>query len=593
MADPGVIYTVYGTDGPVADITGNPIQWFLYYRAQGDSGPKSHPVPGILQIDPNSPLGLQVMAWYVASLTDITSVMNGLWNTYTPQITSQVQGQVSHLGFTHVVVRTPDIPDSGRVRAVATSGPGTQFLALDYWVPGLAFPIDCDIDVKLPAGLVYHLSPSLLVTVDVEVLILVPAQEWPSIQFQATSTLHNASIQITNAGTDLQEIAIEVLNAITGLTSTFEGEIDNTILPDPDVSQLTAGIGTLEQEAVSFGLYQCQVSVNPDSKVLSVTLVHPPDGPPFAFNPATYENFSQPTLGLTQYQATPGAQVSVSGSNYPATGEVTVAWYPASSGTVQESYVTWGPEGQQPSTATVQGPASEYTPANLDPGLIYDFQVSNFDGLQITPPSNLVSIQALGLMELVLSYESDAAPPRPVQGGSGQPQPTGNSTPHLATEVIATVPENLGSFSLPVRIPVDALPGPATLCAQYAGQPLACVQLTIVRQVQPQIYSCNPVTGTIGATQLYAGQTMYIRGEGFTPTALVQVFIDQVARSALQTLAAVGADGTFTAAVSWPTAGAQGAASFVTPGNHAIIAKQITLGPIQVSMTVTVEAPLQ
>jgi hypothetical protein len=582
MSDPGMIYTVYGTNGPIVDITGHQIQFFLFFQGIGENGRQAHPVPGLFQLTPSTPPGVAQIALYVTPIKDITSVLNTLWDAYQAQIITNVKTVASQLGGKNVVVRKPSIPASGRVRAEATSGPGTQLLILDYWVPGLSFPVDVGGS---------KVSASFQVTVDVEVLIIVYAQEWPAMQLKAIPSLHNAKIKITGGGNYLQEGLLELLNAISGSTSNLANQINNEIIPAPDLSQLAAGIGQLEQVAVSVGLKQCRVSVDPNSKVLSITLVHPMDPAPFAYNPATYQSFSRPILGTTQYQAVPGGQLGVTGTSFPATGEVAVAWYPSSSGAVQESFVNWGPEGQNPSQATVPGSTTQFAQSGLQQGETYDFQVSNFDGLQSTPYSNWVSIQALGLINLVLSYQSNAPPPTPLKGRRGSPAPQPATRP--ATKVIATVPANPGIFSISVHIPPDAVPGLATLCAVSGGQQLACVQIAMVTEVQPQIYAWNPSSGTVGSATILAGQTIYIHGEGFTYDDLIDLFIDQATNGPPQVSTTVAVDGTFTVPLPWPPPQA-GFGNINAPGNHTIIAVEVRpfQTNVQASLPVLLQAPL-
>lgn len=576
MPDPGVIYTVYSTNGPIVDITGNDAPLYLYYQAQGDNGRAPHPA---LPISATAPIGAQDMGWaWFFSAYDLPSVMNQMWADAIPGLDAHVRSLTSHLGFG--VTLRPNIPASGSVRAVASPGLTGQYLVLDYWVP-VSYEIDLEIK---------EVHPVVRASFDVEILILLQIWAWPEIQVQASASLHNADVHIINAGSYLLEGLSWLVNEFAGFTGSVENQINSANVPNPDVSSLTSGLLSLAQVALPFGLKQCMVSVDPHARQLSVTMMHPPDPPPIAYNPAqTQFGFgNDPSLGLTQYQVKSGADLGVIGTGFPSTAEVAVAWYPSSSGYVQQSFVTWGPGDGQ--SVTVEGAASEYSLPDAEEGETYNFQVRNFDGLQTTPPSNVVSITAFGVVDLVLAYSA----PGPIPLGGN---PTAPHSPQLLTQPVATVPENPGAFTLPITIPANALPGLATLIARSNGQTLATVEFTIVGYVRPQIYAYNPSTGTVMAPQFSVGQTIYVNGEGFTPNANVKLYIDQVARAYLQatTQMPVQADGSFSLPITWPTAtdvqDEELPPTLANLGNHTIIAHQIGVPAIQVSMMVSVWDP--
>jgi hypothetical protein len=573
MPELGVIYTIYGAYGPVVDITGNKANLYLYYQDTEHNGPINHPALPV-----SGPPGAEQMGWWwLFSMWNLQGVMDQMWADATPGLEAQVKSLTSGLGFS--VTLRPSIPATGSLRACAPAAIG-QILVLDYWVP-VSYEVDCELS---KFGIT--IDPVVRVSFDVEVMIVVQLWAWPVLQFSATTSLQNVNAGIINAGDRLKESLAGIFNDLDGFTNQVELKINSASIPSPDVSAFSSALNVGAQMASSLGLKKCVADVDPDARVLNVTLVHPTDPAPYAYDPALTQFGNYPVLGLTQYQVKPGAQVGVLGTDFPDSGELTVAWIPSSSGVVQDSYVNWGAAAGD--NATVPGVQAEFSLAGPEHDITYPFMVRNFDGLQITPWSNQVNLRAVGALDLVLAYEA----PRPPHLGGGGPGPAAPGTPQFVTEQIASVPANPGTFTLPVTVPANALPGLASLMAQSDGQTLASVEFTIVSDIQPRIYMYEPSSGVVLPPILQLGQTVYVHGEGFTANAYVRLFIDQAARGYLQVATLVQGDGTFTQPIPWPaTADDDVPPSIATAGSHMIIARQIGAGAAQAFLTVTVLEP--
>jgi hypothetical protein len=133
-----------------------------------------------------------------------------------------------------------------------------------------------------------------------------------------------------------------------------------------------------------------------------------------------------------------------------------------------------------------------------------------------------------------------------------------------------------GTFSTTIIIPPDALPGPATLCAQIRGQSVICVPLTIVTRIETLLRLVDPVSLVdLETTSVYEDYAAAVAGEGFSPpahgtTGTVSVYIDQVEEPSIAPPAPVGADGTFVCKFTWPRV--------LAPGAHTLIAVETLSG---------------
>jgi hypothetical protein len=568
VADQGTIYTVYGYYGPIVDITDSPspANLYLYYQDPGAGVPELYQVPG-----PSTPAAADNLAWWWGfTFGNLTHVLKTMWTDAIPGIEAQIQGIASRIGYK--VALHPTFPDSGRIRAFASPGTAGQILVIDYWVPGISYDVDVSDSV----------NPLVTVSFTVEIMIVIQVWAWPQLPVSVQATLHNVAVDIGAEGfAPLREFAIK--HDSGDYPTIIENRINGATIPSPDISGLTSLLLTFGQDGISIGLSQFQAAVDPSLNVLNVTLKHPPSLAPYAYDPAHTMLGDDPRLGLTQYQAKPGAQVGVKGTNFPDSGAVTVAWQ-ATTDNVESSYVTWGPGPDQ--NATVQGPVSEYTLFNPDQP-VYTFQVRNFDGLQNTPLSNPVSIARIGEIDLVLAY-SQPRPPHLGASSGAAAQPGAM----YVTETLATIPASPGTFSESVTIPANALPGSATLMAQSAGQTLASVELAIVSDPRPTIYFYDWNNELILPPLINIGQTMSVHGDGFTPGINVRFYIDQMNfREWRQILAQVQNDGTFTVQVTWPSDGS------APPGNHTILAHQAgipgTVPPLAIMAVTVLEPPIQ
>ncbi len=594
MSDQGLIYTWVtfpGDTSVVVDITGSSVAFNLQFSPDDSPPSKSVPIT-----DPSVPQALQqaLVTPGLAILEGLPSFLEFAWTQFLPQLNSLIQTALNkNLGANNFAV-TSNIPTSGRVRARAVPN---GLLLIDLWIPGLRLNLD------VTKG---QLTGTFLITADAEFLLLIFLQTWPLIKVLDTAQLFNANLQPTGStatkvsiGQLLWELGKNQQIATMGYASPspddviqlYDAQINATLIAPPDVSPLASAFATLGQTAIPFGFPQCVASTDSAAGTLTLTLVHPVDPPPAAYDSQTmagpiYALFGGPTLGTSQTQATPGGQLGVIGTDFPPSGQVGIAWTDTCSGELSSSDVLWGPSGQQQNPTHLSPTNLSYAPNGLQPGQQYTFQARNSDdfGLTTTQYSNQVTIQAIGTIDLLLSYQSNAptvvVPIMPP--GNPPPPPPPNVPPHPKTAVVGTAAAGPnGTFSLTITIPLDAVPNTtATLAAQVFGQIVASQPISIVGRVQALLVLVDPSTGTTGGTTVLPGYSVSVRGEGFTKSSQVWIYIDQAVGEGIQT-AVVGNDGTFTATFTWPVT--------LNEGDHTLIAIGLSFPAVEASLTLTQE----
>jgi hypothetical protein len=317
--------------------------------------------------------------------------------------------------------------------------------------------------------------------------------------------------------------------------------------------------------------------------------------------------FTGYTLGTLQNQATAAGPLAVIGSGYPSVYQMGIGWTDTCSGTLSGSDVEWGPEGGASMVTHLLASANrQFTPFAPVPGLVafdgsqpqpgpYVFRARNSDDdpslpLTTTQFSEPVTVWSAGDVVLLLAYQSRG--PILLHGlgtPAGTPAVPAPQQPLTGVVVGTPVIQRDGTFSQQIIIPPDALPGPATLCAQLLGQRVACVPIQIVAQVGPLIRVVNPTTmATLPDTEddpyaVYPGSAIPIAGEGFNPAGQVSFFADEPQGTVLgQTL--VGAPGTFLYNLAWPG---------TTPGLHTLYAVETIAGKtIQATLFLAEQFPL-
>jgi hypothetical protein len=445
---------------------------------------------------------------------------------------------------------------------------------------------------------------------DLEFGLTLHLNSWPNAIAATWATVLNPSIiptgttrilfDVASVLRSFQSGAIALGNFFTGEDYVPAGEspqqaeqgalasAGNFTLTQNPFSLVAAKIGQIEFAAADFGFLECTAMLNPQdsSAPLALLMTHPRDVKPVAYDlssmvgPGQYA-FSNYSLTTGRVQATPAGQLTVSGGGFPAVAQMGIGWTNTCSGTLTGSDVLWGLENE-PATfvrthltaaANFQfrpfaAPAGSPAPASGP----YVFQVSNSDDDAIAPLtttqlSDPITVWSVGSTDLLLSYLSS----NPTVG----PSPTG---PQPASGlVVGTAPvQSDGTFSTTIIIPPDALPGPATLCAQIRGQSVICVPLTIVTKIETLLRLVDPVSLVdLETTSVYEDYAAAVAGEGFSPpahgtTGTVSVYIDQVEGPSIAPPAPVGADGTFVCKFTWPRV--------LAPGAHTLIAVETLSG---------------
>jgi hypothetical protein len=490
-----------------------------------------------------------------------------------------------------------DLPDAGLNRNVVP--PKGSQLPTGFSPPSVPWPLT-SLTASVSVGLEFYLS--------------VPLAMWPNATTASGVAVLNPSISPTGA-THTAADFYDVLRVLTGLTLALPNalvfifsaghasvsvpfknltqgplsELESASVPF-DLSPLVANLAPLQQAAVSDGLLQCLGSTDPASGTpLTLTMVHPVDPPPVAYDLQTMAGpgqplFSQLSIGTTQVQGTPAGLIGVVGNGFPSVYQMGIGWTDTCSGTVTGSDVEWGFAGSAtevthlPTTSDFRFVPFARRPPPLRlggqpvagplPGP-YVFRVRNSDALTTTQYSDPVTLWSVGSVDLLLDYTSRAAAGDPgIKPGSGPPGPAAPGPPQPASRAVvvgtaAIQPD--GTFSASVLVPPDAVPGPATLCAQLLGQPVFCVPVTIVTQIEPMLRLVNPLTfGSVG-TDLYPASSVWVAGEGFVPQGTVTLYLDQGPGDGGegQQAATVNANGTFLCNFTPPA---------LALGSHTIIA---------------------
>jgi hypothetical protein len=146
--------------------------------------------------------------------------------------------------------------------------------------------------------------------------------------------------------------------------------------------------------------------------------------------------------------------------------------------------------------------------------------------------------------------------------------------------------ESDGTFSTTIIIPPDAVPGPATLCAQVWGEDVFCLPITIVAKIVPLVRLVDSINLTTLGTpyNVYSGYRAAAAGEDFTPNGHVSLFIDQDHGKAIAPPVPVASDGTFLCKFTWPP---------LVPDSHTLFAVEKIGGKtIEASVPINVQEPL-
>ena len=590
MSSLGLIYDFFPGDNlaVVVDITGTTVGTNLQYSPDGSPAntltkPIGDPaIPGPVSLALGAPT-VTTPSGPVPVLTFLQNTpanLDALWALLVaPQIQSTIATQLQNaLGKKLDSFTISPIPKSGRTRARVLS---KQSLLLDYWVPNVNLNVTATFT---PITATFHMNA------DVEILIPVFFQ-WPSANVSSSFNLLNVNIAPASSWTTVEYDSWSALepqpfDTMADLMHYYEAVIQSSPPQPPDVSSVSNALAALGAAAVPLGLLQCVPSTDQSlPSPLTLTLIHPPDLAPSAYNAQTmaspnYGFLGGPILATSQSQVTPGSPIGVTGTQFPASSVVAIAWNDTCSGNVVSSVVSWGPQGQAMTPTSIPRPGNGpifVLPIAAQAGQTYVAQVSDSDALTSTPPSNLFTDQSLGSFDLVLSYTSNSGGIIPA--GQKQPPP---GPPHPATAVVGTAnAEPNGQLFTTAIIPPDAVPGSATLNAEALGVPLASVQFTIVASVQPTLELIDPSSGTVQTPVAYPEFEVYARGEGFLPGGEAKVYIDKVAGTARITTPVLG-DGTFKCQLQWP--------QNLPTGPHSLLAVEKYSGEtIQASLIVTQE----
>lgn len=591
----GLIYDFFPGDNSavVVDITGTTVGINLQYSPDGDPASTltksigDPAIPGPVALALGTPT-VTVLSGPVPVLTYLQNTpanLDALWALLVvPQIQSTIATQLQNaFGKNLDSFTLNQIPKSGRTRARVLSN---QSLLLDYWVPNVNLNVTATFS---PIKVTFHMNA------DVELLISVFFQ-WPSANVSSSFNFLNVNISPTSSWTTALYDTISTLAAIpppfdtmADLMHYYEAVIQSSPPPAPDVSSVANALAALGAAAVPLGLLQCVPSTNQSlPSPLTLTLIHPPDLAPTAYNAQTQAGpnigfLGGPILATSQSQVTAGSPIGVTGTQFPASSVVAIAWSDTCSGNVVNSVVSWGTQGQAMTPTSIPRPGNGPIfplPIAAQAGQTYVAQVSDSDALTSTPPSNLVTDQSLGSFDLVLSYTSNSG--GIVLPGQKQPPP---GPPHPATAVVGTADAGPnGQFSSTAIIPPDAVPGSATLNAEALGVPLASVQFTIVAGIQPTLDLIDPGSGAVQSPVVYPEIEVYVRGEGFLPSGEAKVYIDKVTGPP-QAAGPVLGDGTFKCQLAWP--------QNLPTGPHSLLAVEKYSGEtIQATLIVTQEHAL-
>jgi hypothetical protein len=550
MSDQGLIYdALFNKPSPVVDITGTTIDFKLQY-------PPNDQLPNVLLSvgDPGIPVNVYTNKLSLGInllLKNIPSNFDFIWGTIVePLIQSTIKSQLDNILGAGKYTATENIPATGRTRArVVSGGP----LIIDYWVPGITIDLN---------GSIGGYSGTVRVTVDAEFVVFIWLN-WPTPALVPVASLFNASINPTGGSATAFSFATLKYDAFQrqynpNLGPTFhdyvfggyEYQIDNTIIAPPDVSLLSIGFTALGAAAVPLGLLQCIPSTDPNRpSPLTLTLIHPVDPPPVANDPQAMV-LAGPVLSGPA-QALPGTQIGYTGSDFPPSNVMQIAWMDSCSGTVIKSVVTLDPPQGSPYAIDRTNPAKAQPIFTLPIAQGGPFQatVTDSDGLTQTQPSNSVTLQTLGAVTLVLAYQSTGQIPGPT--------PVPHPVPGPKTVNLGTVSAGAdGTFVGTAVIPATAVvPSIATLQATANGTTRASCSIAIVAQKVPVINLVDPATLVILNPFVNPGLPVTVRGENFPPPTDPSIFVALTINQARQPVlfdAKVGADGTFIQTFTWP-----------------------------------------
>ncbi len=575
MSDQGLIYDALAhKPSPVVDITGTTIDFKLQF-------PPYDQLPSVLLSVSDPAVSGNANAYHLSLvinfiLKNIPSTFDWIWlNTVKPQLRSSVTTQLDSIFGAGKYSATPNIPDKGSTRArVVSGGP----LIIDYWVPGISVDIE---------GSIQGFSGTGRITVDAEFLVFIWLN-WPTPAIVPVARLFNASINPTGLAATafaLAEIEYDLQRQDDpNLGPTFhdyvfggyEYQINNTLLPVPDVSLLpmTIGFTALGAAAVPLGLLQCVPTTDPSRpSPLTLTMIHPVDQPPAAFDPQAMANprfyFLAGPLLLAPSQSLPGTQIVYSGSNFPPSNVLQIAWTDTCSGTVVKSVVI-----TQPVALGSPYPINRSNPVNARPiytlptaqGGPFQVTVTNSDGLTQTQPSNPVTLQALGVVTLLLAYQSN--------GHIAGPNPVVHPVPGPKTVNMGTVAAGAdGTFHGSATIPPDAVSGTnATLQAKANGIIQASWIIAIVEQKIPVLNLMDSNYMAIQDPFVNGGIDVFVRGENFAPptdlSQFVALTINQARQPSIVDLK-IAADGSFEYKFTWP--------ANLAPGPYNLMASKVEI----------------
>lgn len=587
MGDRGLIYDVFPNDGPtVVNITGTQIGFNLSF-APDSQNMLVLPV-GDAQIPQAANSALQMAQVngtpVLPLLQSAPQFFDTLWTqnvvpTIGPSITSQLDGAFGAGKYTST---TPSIPSSGQSRARVLQD-GT--LMLDYWVSNINFKFTTKFG---------PLKATFQFNTDAELLLYIFLQ-WPTVYVNPSAQLLNVKIKPTSSATAAAYAAYssvepQAFATLGDMLAYYEGVIQASPPAAPDVSALATAFAALSAAAVPLGLLTCSASVSQSAaSPLTFTMTHQIDAAPEAYNTQTNAGVGTfilggPVLAASQTQVVAASTINITGSQFPPSTSLGLGWTDTCSGVVVSSNITYGPEGQGQTTVTIPRPVGSapiyVLPLTAQTAQYYQMQVSDLDALTTTPPSDVILAEGVGSFDLLLSYTSNA-PPLHLPGHP--PPPT---TPHPVTKVLTTVNAKAdGTFSTPVVIPPDAVPGPAALQAQMLGAVVASIPLTIVTTVQPALNLYAPSTGAVQYPSVVQGLPVYVHGEGFAANHEVHLYIDNAASQSVGSKM-VGADQTFDQSFPWPWT--------LLQGQHSVIAVEKYGGmTVQATLMVTQQATEQ
>lgn len=555
----GYIYNYAGGgNGAVTDITGTTAQVSLFFENVDTNAQTDHPIPPAL-LPQNARQALT---------TPLNKIFDQLWNgtpdnsgktmqnRATAQAISQIKQSVKTQGFDATNI-SGGFPNTGSLRALvlvaeprAPTGMRGPTLVLSYWLPGANFTFNAG-----PANVALW-----RVTFDTELLILIDFENWgPTPNWfspRAAVTLQDANISAANTAAGIEEGAIAFKNFVSfnaptlgGVFEAGEGQIDSTGGAPPNLGQLTTLINGMSGAAVPQGFMSCVPIINPNTRTLTLRLVHPVDPAPVLVTDSTLNSLSflHPTLATSQNQVKAGTQLTVYGSYFPANQDTQIGldWNDVTSGRPAYSTINWGFSGQAPQSIQVNRQASNntvfngnrYVMTNLNGGAAYQFQVRECDTWTCSGWSNVLNLttQPTNVVDILLDYTP--TPP-------GSSQIVGNAT--LAGS----------SFSSVVTIPPEATPGIHRLWAQLAGASLAETTLTVLapsEALAPSLVVINPTTNQVmqnpGVVETYP---FTVRGENFIP-GNYRFYIDNTSGQQLGvTWLAASSGGKLTMVLTWP-----------------------------------------